>query len=125
MGRRGASLAELEALYRLRFERFASAATGMTGDIERGRDAVQSAFATAVRTRRSYWGDGPLEAWLWRIVVSEAARVRRAAPETEAERRQQRATRGKSLRIRSCYARRQRTRLVCRKSSRADLTPER
>ena len=44
---------------------------------------MQHAFATAVRKRRSFRGAGPLEAWLWRIVVNEArrlARERRPAP---------------------------------------------
>jgi DNA-directed RNA polymerase specialized sigma24 family protein len=36
------------------------------------RDVVQEAFATAVRKRRSFRGDGPLEAWGWRIVLDTA-----------------------------------------------------
>ena len=36
-----------------------------------------SPFATAVRKRRSFRGTGPLEAWLWRIVVNEARRLAR------------------------------------------------
>ena len=83
MGRRGASLDELEALYRSRFEVFARVATSVTGDSERAHDAVQEAFATAVRKRRSFRGDGPLEAWVWRIVINAArSDVRRAAPAT-------------------------------------------
>ena len=69
---RGASLDELEALYRSRFEVFARVAASVTGDAERARDAVQEAFATAVRKRGSFRGDGPLEAWLWRIVLNAA-----------------------------------------------------
>ena len=72
MGRRGASLDDLEALYRSRFDVFARVAAGVTGDSERARDAVQEAFATAVRKRRSFRGDGPLEAWVWRIVFNAA-----------------------------------------------------
>jgi DNA-directed RNA polymerase specialized sigma24 family protein len=47
-------------------------------------DAVQEAFATAVRKRRSFRGDGPLEAWRWRIVLN-AARLdlRRSLPVAE------------------------------------------
>jgi len=83
-GSRGASLDELEALYRSRFEVFARVAASVTGDSERARDAVQEAFATAVRKRRSFRGDGPLEAWVWRIVLN-AARLdlRRALPVAE------------------------------------------
>lgn len=83
IGRRGASLEDLEALYRSRFDVFARVAGSVTGDSERAYDAVQEAFATAVRRRRSFRGDGPLEAWIWRIVLNAArSDVRRTAPET-------------------------------------------
>lgn len=72
MRRRGASLDELEALYRSRVEVFARVAASVTGDTERARDAVQDGFATAVRERRSFRGEGPLEAWVWRIVLNAA-----------------------------------------------------
>lgn len=72
IGRRGASLDELEALYRSRFDVFARVAASVTGDSERARDAVQEAFATAVRKRRAFRGEGPLEAWIWRIVLNAA-----------------------------------------------------
>jgi RNA polymerase sigma factor (sigma-70 family) len=75
--RNGVSLGELESLYRARFDHFAGVAAAITGDGESGRDAVQTAFATAVRERRSFRGDGAVEAWLWRIVVNEARRLRR------------------------------------------------
>jgi RNA polymerase sigma-70 factor (ECF subfamily) len=71
-GRHGASLDELEALYRSRFDVFARVAASVTGDSERARDAVQEAFATAVRKRRTFRSDGPLEAWVWRIVLNAA-----------------------------------------------------
>ena len=81
IGRRGASLEELEALYRNRFDVFARVAASVTGDGERARDAVQEAFATAVRKRRTFRGEGPLEAWVWRIVLNAArSDVRRAVP---------------------------------------------
>jgi RNA polymerase sigma-70 factor, ECF subfamily len=70
--RRGASLDELEALYRSRFEVFVRVAASVTGDADRARDAVQEGFATAVRKRGSFRGEGPLEAWLWRIVLNAA-----------------------------------------------------
>jgi DNA-directed RNA polymerase specialized sigma24 family protein len=75
--REGVSLAQLESLYRDRYDHFARVAAGVTGDGETGRDAVQHAFAAAVRKRRSFRGTGPLEAWLWRIVVNEARRLAR------------------------------------------------
>ena len=70
--RAGARLDDLEELYRSRFHVFARVAASVTGDAERARDAVQEAFATAVRRRRSFRGDGPLEAWVWRIVLNAA-----------------------------------------------------
>jgi RNA polymerase sigma factor (sigma-70 family) len=81
IGRRGASLEDLEALYRSRFEVFARVAAGVTGDSDSARDAVQDAFASAVRKRRAFRSDGPLEAWVWRIVLNAArSDVRRATP---------------------------------------------
>jgi RNA polymerase sigma-70 factor, ECF subfamily len=76
-------LEELEALYRSRFEVFARVAASVTGDPERAHDAVQDAFATAMRKRRSFRAEGPLEAWVWRIVLnaarSDARRIARPA----------------------------------------------
>ena len=84
IGRHGASLDELEALYRSRFDVFARVAASVTGDSERARDAVQEAFATAVRKRRSFRNDGPLEAWVWRIVLNAArSDARRTIPAAE------------------------------------------
>lgn len=68
---------ELEELYRRRYPHFVRVAAAITGDAESGRDAVQAGFAQAVRKRQSFRGTGPLEAWIWRIVVNEAHRVRR------------------------------------------------
>jgi RNA polymerase sigma-70 factor (ECF subfamily) len=63
---------ELEALYRERLPKFTVVATALAGDPESGRDAVQDAFAKALRKRRRYCGDGSLEAWVWRIVINAA-----------------------------------------------------
>ena len=81
IGSRRATLDELEALYRSRFDVFTRVAASVTGDAERARDAVQEAFATAVRKRGSFRGEGPLEAWVWRIVLNAArSDVRRSIP---------------------------------------------
>ena len=86
IGRRGASLDELEELYRSRFDVFGRVAASVTGDSERARDAVQEAFATAVRKRGSFRGEGPLEAWVWRIVLNAArSDVRRSIPAVDYE----------------------------------------
>jgi RNA polymerase sigma-70 factor (ECF subfamily) len=63
---------KLEALYRERLTEFTRTATAIAGDPEAGRDAVQDAFAKALRKRRRFRGEGSLEAWLWRIVVNSA-----------------------------------------------------
>jgi RNA polymerase sigma-70 factor (ECF subfamily) len=69
--------AALEDLYEARLPVFRRVAAGITGNRESASDAVQEAFVTAVRKRRSFRGDGPLEAWVWRIVVNTARNHRR------------------------------------------------
>jgi RNA polymerase sigma factor (sigma-70 family) len=71
-----ARLADLEALYRRDFARFVRVATALLRDEERAVDAVQEAFATAIRERRRFRGDGSLEGWVWRIVVNAARKAR-------------------------------------------------
>jgi RNA polymerase sigma-70 factor (ECF subfamily) len=78
----GATKPELEALYVQRYSHFVRVATGILRDEDRGADAVQEAFAAALRQRRSFRGDGPLEAWVWRIVVNAATRARARAEPT-------------------------------------------
>jgi RNA polymerase sigma-70 factor (ECF subfamily) len=73
-------LDELEALYRAKLPQFRRAAAAIAGDEEAGRDAVQEAFATAVRQLRTWRRHGPLEAWVWRIVVNKARDARRRRP---------------------------------------------
>ena len=65
-------MVELERAYRAEFARFVRVATAIAGDEQSGADAVHDAFVQAVRNRRSFRGDGPLEAWLWRMVVNAA-----------------------------------------------------
>lgn len=54
MRRTGASLEQLETLYRARFAHFVGIAAAICRDADGGRDAVQSAFASAVKSRRSF-----------------------------------------------------------------------
>jgi RNA polymerase sigma-70 factor, ECF subfamily len=75
----GVSLAEIEALYRARLAAFRRVARGILGDDEASRDAVQEAFASAVRNRGAFRGEGALEGWVWRLVVNAALMHRRAA----------------------------------------------
>jgi RNA polymerase sigma factor (sigma-70 family) len=53
------------------------AAAAITGNDALGREAVQEAFARAVRERRSFRREAGLEAWVWRIVVNESLSARR------------------------------------------------
>lgn len=70
---------EIEAAYEAHFRRYVRVASAITGDAESGRDAVQDAFASALRHRRQFRGDGSLEGWLWRAVVNTASKHRRSA----------------------------------------------
>lgn len=86
---RGATLSEIEDSYRSRFGEFCSVAATILRDREAGRDAVQEAFAKAVRNRRAFRRDGSLDHWLWRTVVNTALDERRRTtarelPEAEA-----------------------------------------
>jgi RNA polymerase sigma-70 factor, ECF subfamily len=77
VGRRGASIGEIEALYRQHLPRFLRATAAIVGDEVLASDAVQDAFASAVRARSSFRRDVALEAWLWRIVINAALQLRR------------------------------------------------
>ena len=74
------SLGDIEQVYRRRCDEYRRVATAIVGDPDRARDAVQDAFATAVRKRAAFRGEGPLEAWIWRAVVNTALNQLRAAP---------------------------------------------
>jgi RNA polymerase sigma-70 factor (ECF subfamily) len=69
---------ELEALYRERFGDFVRVATAITGSELQAIDAVQETFARALASFESFRGEGPLAAWLWRILLN-TARSHRAA----------------------------------------------
>jgi RNA polymerase sigma factor (sigma-70 family) len=75
----GATIEELEQLYRERQPQFLRVAAAITGDRERARDAVQEAFGRAIRRRMTYARRGPLESWVWAFVV-HAARDQRTSP---------------------------------------------
>jgi RNA polymerase sigma factor (sigma-70 family) len=74
-------LVELEALYRKQYRRFLRVALAVLRDEDRAVDAVQEAFVMAVQKRAKFRGDGPLEAWVWRMVVNAALKDR-ARPRT-------------------------------------------
>jgi RNA polymerase sigma-70 factor, ECF subfamily len=72
MARRGRLNGQLETIYRRRYRHFLRVATAIVGDEASGHDAVQEGFAQALREQQSFRGDGPLDAWVWRIVVNAA-----------------------------------------------------
>jgi RNA polymerase sigma-70 factor (ECF subfamily) len=80
MRARGARLEEIEAVYRRRVHEFRGVAAAILRDREAAFDAVQDAFALAVRRRASFRGAGSLDAWLWRIVVRTALDAARRRP---------------------------------------------
>jgi RNA polymerase sigma factor (sigma-70 family) len=71
-------LEHIEALYQARFPDFLRVATATAGSVELGRDAVQDAFVTAIRHHRQFRGEGSIEGWLWRVVVTSALKARRS-----------------------------------------------
>jgi RNA polymerase sigma factor (sigma-70 family) len=77
-----ATLAAIERVYRARLPEFRRVAAAIASDRELGCDAVQEAFASAVRRRDSFRGEGSLEGWLWRIVVNTAISQTRALRQT-------------------------------------------
>lgn len=68
---------QIETLYRRRFPSFLRAAHAIVGDRERAFEAVQDGFAGAIAGRCGFRGDGPLEAWVWRVVVNAARKAAR------------------------------------------------
>lgn len=83
VGVMGASIGDLEMVYRQRYREFLRVATAVAGEEARGADAVRDAFARAIAQREGFRGDGSLEAWVWRIVINaaRAARPRRQGAE--------------------------------------------
>jgi RNA polymerase sigma-70 factor (ECF subfamily) len=74
--RRAASATAIEAIYRAQAARFRGLAAAVAGADAAG-DVVQEAFARALRKRASWRGEGPLEAWLWRLVLNAARDAQR------------------------------------------------
>lgn len=76
---------EIEELYRRRQHAFVNGVAPVAGGSEQARDAVQEAFVRALRRRRSYRGEGSLEAWVWRIAIRTALDLRRNGRELPLE----------------------------------------
>jgi RNA polymerase sigma factor (sigma-70 family) len=71
-------LARIEELYTAKLPQFVRVCVAILRDEERARDAVQEGFARAIRARKSFRGEGSLEAWVWRAVVNAALTQRRS-----------------------------------------------
>jgi RNA polymerase sigma-70 factor (ECF subfamily) len=72
----------LETLYRERYEDFLRIARSITRDDASARDAVQEAFARAIRSLHTFRGESALDGWVWGIVLNTARSARPAAPLT-------------------------------------------
>jgi DNA-directed RNA polymerase specialized sigma24 family protein len=68
---------DLAELYRRGYHTYLRVAEAILGDVELAHDAVQEAFARAIRRRTSFRGTGTLEGWTWRTVVNAARNARR------------------------------------------------
>ena len=75
---RGASVDEIEAVYRARMPVFVRVCAAILGERDRAIDAVQEGFAAAIRNRGSFRGDGTVEGWVWGVVINAARNDRRA-----------------------------------------------
>jgi len=65
-------LADFGAFYERTYPSALRVAYGIVGEQAMADDVTQDAFATAYRERDRFRGDGPPEAWLYRIVVNTA-----------------------------------------------------
>jgi RNA polymerase sigma factor (sigma-70 family) len=86
VSKQGASEAEIEDVYRRRYSSFLRLGYALLGGQEQARDAVQETFATALRARASFRGEGSLDGWLWRTMLNVCRQEqRRLAHYTDAE----------------------------------------
>ncbi|MGD0166544.1 MAG: RNA polymerase sigma factor [Gaiellaceae bacterium] len=66
----------IEDVYNRRYQGFRGGIAGIVGSYELAHDVVQESFARALSSRRNYSGDGPLEAWIWKIALRTAFEMR-------------------------------------------------
>lgn len=66
------SISAIEDVYRRRHRAFTAAIGTIVGSRDAASDVVQEAFARALASRTDFRGDGPLEAWIWRIAIRTA-----------------------------------------------------
>jgi len=68
----------LEQLYRDQYRNYRDIMAGVVGSHDLAREVVQETFARALREQRKFRGEGSLEAWVWRIAVNVALKMRRS-----------------------------------------------
>ncbi len=68
---------QIERVYRERYVGFRNALATVTGDYDSARDALQEGFARALRERRRFRGEAPIEAWIFRIALRAALETRK------------------------------------------------
>lgn len=73
----------IEGVYRTRYVAFRNALATVTGDPESARDAVQEAFSVALAQRKRLRSEDALEAWIWKIALRAALRIRARGNELE------------------------------------------
>ena len=76
MTRSRAADVAIERAYRSGFPAFLRVAVAIVGEEQLARDAVHDGFVQALRHAGRFRGEGPIEGWLWRIVVNEARKRR-------------------------------------------------
>jgi RNA polymerase sigma factor (sigma-70 family) len=74
--RRSVDSSRLEVVYRERFADFLRIAFAITGDEGLARDAVQEAFAKALRSSESFRAESALDGWIWGILINAARSLR-------------------------------------------------
>jgi RNA polymerase sigma-70 factor (ECF subfamily) len=75
--KQGATETAIEEVYRRRYTSFLRLGYALLGGSDQACDAVQEAFATALRARNSYRGEGSLDGWLWRTMLNVCHQERR------------------------------------------------
>ncbi len=73
----------IEDVYSRRYQSFRGGLAGIVGSFELAHDVVQESFARALAGRNDYRGDGPLEAWIWKIALRTALEMRGRPTEQE------------------------------------------
>jgi RNA polymerase sigma factor (sigma-70 family) len=66
-------------VYRNRFAELCRVAAAIIGDRDAARDVVQDAFGSVIRRRETFRRRGPVDAWVWRVVIN-TARDHRSVP---------------------------------------------